>query len=267
MSAEDSTTQSVVGASPVYVMSAQEQAFVEGVVGPRIRLEVSEIRRVMELDINKAFSDVRTELTSEVSKLRELLKTQATTLRGELLTRMDDKMTTFSSTFSLSPRSEPPLLHDVSFSGDSQHLDSFLYSIYDALAAHASAFSDDGRRVKWIARHFKPVGSPAADWWLSLVAENASLFNEQMPEGKTAAQPFRLTSLLTVDSFLNELVTSFADPFAAQKALKTLQYFSMGKLGVQQFNVKFNSLSYRVKGLSEPILMDYYQRALTDKVR
>lgn len=40
----------------------------------------------------------------------------------------------------------------------------------------------------------------------------------------------------------------------------------MGKLGVQQFNVKFNSLSYRVEGLSEPILMDYYQRALSERV-
>lgn len=125
-------------------------------------------------------------MASEVSKLRELLKTQATTLRGELLTRMDDKMTTFSSTFSSSPRSEPPLMHDVSFAGDSQDLNSFLYSIYDALAAHASPFSDDGRRVKWIACHFKPVGSPAADWRVSLVAENVSLFNEQMPEGKKA---------------------------------------------------------------------------------
>lgn len=41
----------------------------------------------------------------------------------------------------------------------------------------------------------------------------------------------------------------------------------MGKLGVQQFNVKFNSLSYRVKGLSEPILMDYYQRGLSERIR
>lgn len=41
----------------------------------------------------------------------------------------------------------------------------------------------------------------------------------------------------------------------------------MGKLGVQQFNTKFNALSYRVKGLSEAVLIDYYQRALSDCVR
>lgn len=40
----------------------------------------------------------------------------------------------------------------------------------------------------------------------------------------------------------------------------------MGHLGVQQFNVKFNSLSYRVKGLVKPVLMDCYQRALSDRV-
>lgn len=40
----------------------------------------------------------------------------------------------------------------------------------------------------------------------------------------------------------------------------------MGRLGVQQYNIKFNSLSYRVKGLSEPILMNYYQRGLAERV-
>lgn len=76
------------------------------------------------------------------------------------------------------------------------------------------------------------MGSPAADWWLGLAAENVFLFDGGIPAGKTAAYPFRLTSLLSVDSFLDALVTSFADPFDAQKALKMLQDFTMGKLGV-----------------------------------
>lgn len=143
------------------------------------------------------------------------MKTQALSLRGELLTRVDNKLATFTSTLPSSSCSEPPLLHNVSFSGDSLHLDLFLYSIYDASAAHSASFADDGRRIKWVARHFRTVGSPAADWWLSLIAENATLFDGVLSGGKTAAFPFRLTPLLTVDTFLNELVSSFAHPFAA----------------------------------------------------
>lgn len=144
----------------------------------------------MEGDLTKAFAGVRAEIGHEVFKIWELLKTQAISLRSELLTRMDDKMSTFASTHPVSSRTESPLIHNVSFLGDSQHLDSFLYSIYNALSAHEYLFADDGRRIKWIARHLKPVGSPAADWWLSLVAKNTSTFEGVALEGKTAAFPF-----------------------------------------------------------------------------
>lgn len=105
----------------------------------------------MEDNLTNAFAGVRAEIGHEVSKIRELLKTQASLLRSKLLTRMDDKMSTFASTHPVSSCTEPPLIHDVSFSGDPQHLDSFLYSIYNALSAHGSLFTDDGRRIKWIA--------------------------------------------------------------------------------------------------------------------
>lgn len=161
----------------------------DGVVEPHVQSTLNEMRALMEDDLRKEFAAVRSEVGQEVTKLRDWLRGQAVSLRGELLTRMDDKFATFTS-LPMSSRAEPPLLHDVSFSGDSQHLDSFLYSIYDALASHSSNFADDGRRIKWIARHLRPVGSPAADWWLSRVAENASLFEGDVPEGKTAAHPF-----------------------------------------------------------------------------
>lgn len=67
-------------------------------------------------------------------------------------------------------------------------------------------------------------------------------------------------------SFLCELVLTFSDPFADQKALKSLQSSEMGKLGIQQFNTKRNALLYCVKGLNEAVLMDYYQRALSNRV-
>lgn len=246
------------------------------------RLEVKSLRQTLEHALRSEFAAVRAEIKSEVEQVREEIKSeaaqlrdnfrsQATALRNELMTRADDKLTTFSKTLPSSSTSavgpEPSPLADVSFSGESHQLSSFLYSIYYALSVHEARFADDGRRVKWISRHFRPASSPAADWWLSLVAENASLFDESLPEGMTASFPFRLKKLQSVDAFLRDLVETFSDPFESQKALKALQELVMGKLGVQQFNTKFNALSYRVKGLNEAVLMDYYQRALSDRVR
>lgn len=259
MSSNDLHGVSEAESTASHVMTTQERAFFDGVITPHL----DGVRASMAEYLTKEFVSI----SAEVARVREWMKTQAALLRGELLTRVEDKIATCLVSLPHPSRAEPPLLHDVSFSGEPQHLDSFLYSIYDPLAAHSAVFVDDGRRIKWISRHFQPVGSPAADWWLSLVAENAVLFDSVISEGKTAAFPFRLPSLLSNDSFIDELVTNFADPFAAQKALKALQEFSMGRLGVQQFNVKFNSLLYRVKGLVELVLMDYYQQALSDRVR
>lgn len=127
----------------------------------------------------------------EVAQMREVLRSHIAALRSELITRTDDKLTTFSKSSSPSSMySEPAVLTDVSFLGDPSQLTSFLYSIYDSLAVHEARFSSDDQRVKWITHHFKPASSPAADWWSSLVAENASLFESSIPEGQTAAFPF-----------------------------------------------------------------------------
>lgn len=112
----------------------------------------------MEGDLTMEFSAVRLEVGQEVAKLRYLLQIQAVLLRGELMTRMDDKLATFLASLPTLSRSEPPLLHNVLFLGDSQNLDSFLYSICDVLASHSSGFVDDRRCIKWIARHLRPVG-------------------------------------------------------------------------------------------------------------
>lgn len=264
--------------SPSYVPTDQEQAFIDGVLTPKFvaigstfDAEVDKLRANLQQDLSTEFSSVRSELKSEIGQLREMLRSHLAALRSELITRTDDKLTTFqksSSPFALSSlTSEPAVMVDVSFSGDPSQLTSFLYSMYDALAVHEARFVNDDRRVKWIARHFRPASSPAADWWISLIAENASLFESSIPEGQTAAFPFRLERLTSVSSFLQDLVLTFSDPFADKKALKTLQTFDMGKLGIQKFNTKFNALSYRVKGINEALLIDYYQKALSERVR
>lgn len=237
-------------------------------IGDTFDAEVDKLRSTLHQHLASEFSSVRAELKSEVNQIREMMRSHLAALRSELITRTDDKLTTFqktSSPFAIS--SEPAVMVDVAFSGDPGQLTSFLYSVYDALTVHENCFANNDRRVKWIARHFRPASSPAADWWISLVAENASLFESSIPEGQTASFPFRLEKLTLVTSFLHELVLTFSDPFADQKALKMLQGFEMGKLGIQQFNTKFNALSYRVKGINEALLIDYYQRALSDRVR
>lgn len=227
--------------------------FIDGVLTPKFieigntfDAEVEKIRANLQKHLTSEFSSVRSELKTEVNQLREMLRSHLAALRSELITRTDDKLTTFqkaSSPFATSSLNvEPGVMANVSFSGDPSQLTSFLYSMYDALAVHEARFANDDRRVKWIARHFRPASSPAADWWISLVAENASLFESSIPEGQTAAFPFRLERLTSVTSFLGELVLTFSDPFADKKALKLLQTFEMGKLGVQQFNTKLCAL-------------------------
>lgn len=173
-----------------YTITSREQAFVDSVVDPRRGTNMSDIQGVMEEDLTKAFAAVRAELDHEVVKMRDLIRTQVSSLRGEMLTRVDDKMAMFLHTLPSFTRAESPLIHDVVFSGDPQHLDPILYSIYDALAAYLSFFLDEGCRIEWILQHLKPVGLPSADWWLSLFAENLSLFDGRILEGKTAAYPF-----------------------------------------------------------------------------
>lgn len=120
--------------------------------------------------------------------MRETMRSHIAALCSKLITQTDDKLTTFhKSLLTSSLYSEPAVLTDVSFSGNPSQLNSFLYSIYNVLAIHESWFANNDQRVKWIARHFYPVTLPAADWWISLVAENASVFDRSIPEGQTAS--------------------------------------------------------------------------------
>lgn len=263
-----------VPAAP-YVVTDREQAFIEGVLTPKfVEIgnafdgEVDKLRLRWEKELASEFASIRGELKTEVAQICEMMRSHLAALRNELITRTDDKLTTFHKSSAPSiPSLEPTVLTDVCFSGDPAQLTSFLYAIHVALALHDARFASNDRCFKWIARHFRPATSPAADWWISLVAENTSMFDRSIPEGQTASFPFRLEKLKTVSSFLDELVTTFSDPFADQKALKALQGFEMGKLGIQQFNAKFNALSYCVKGLNKAVLINYYQRALSDRVR
>lgn len=211
---------------------------------PHFHSNMVGVQALMEYNLTKIFVLVQSELSQDFFKPREFLQSQVVLYRGELLTRMDDKLSTFFTSTHNSLRSKPPLLHEVSFVGDLQNLYYFLYLIHDVLAAHSSSFADNGYCIKWFPCYLRPIGSPAAYWWLSRVAENVSIFDVSVPEGKMAAFPFSLNSLLTVKHFPNDLIYNFADHFGAQKALTTLQGFAMGKLGVQQFNNMFNLLLY-----------------------
>lgn len=64
----ESTSALDVSVPPAFVMSAQEQAFLDSVVSPRIGARVAKIRGVMKDDLTQAFAAVRIELNHEVVK-------------------------------------------------------------------------------------------------------------------------------------------------------------------------------------------------------
>lgn len=175
----------VADSAAPYISTEQGQAFIDGLITPKFveivhtfDAEVGKLRTSLEQVLASEFDSVRSEIKSEVSQIRETMRSHIAALRSELMTRTDDKLLTFhKSSPSLPAFAEPPILAEVSFSGDSSHLTAFLYAIYDALLIHEARFANNDRRVKWVARHLRPATSPAANWWSSLVAQNASLFD------------------------------------------------------------------------------------------
>lgn len=211
----------------------------------------------------------------------EALRADSTVQRGDLSTFQRDVDAIRSDIASLrtdasspSPRRglvEPPVVADLRFSGDAKSIDSFLITMYNIMEANTQCFASDSRKISWVARHFSP-GSPALDWWISQLQENARAHSCAHPNAlrlagtySVAGVPFTIPVLLDISLFLRTLAQIFSDPSASQTALQDFQSLTMGKLSVIQFNARFTALSCRVDA-SEAILMDYYRKALAPAV-
>lgn len=160
------------------------------------------------------------------------------------VTSLRSDFSLFSSTSPTPHRSlvEPSVISDLRFSGDAKSIDSFLITIYDIMEANAQCFVPDSCKISCFARHFSP-GSPALDWWVSQLQENARAYTRDHPDAPclagaylVAGVPFTIPVLLDVSLFLRTLARIISDPDASQTALQEFQSLTMGKLSVIQFN-------------------------------
>lgn len=124
MAASDRSSSTTPTPSVPYSPTEQEQTFIDGVLTPKFieigntfDAEVEKIRANLQQHLTSEFSSVRSELKTEVNQLREMLRSHLAALRSELITRTDDKLTTFqkaSSPFATSSLNvEPGVMADV----------------------------------------------------------------------------------------------------------------------------------------------------------
>lgn len=229
----------------------------------RLRQDFSDRYDTLIRDMERLRSDLTVQ-RSDLSTFQQdlaLLRSENATLRFDLSTASN---TSHSSRRQLV---EPAVVPDLRFSGDSKTLDGFLITIYDVMEANTQCFASDSRKISWVAWHFAS-GSPALDWWVSQLQENARAHARDHPDAprlagtySVAGVAFTIPILVDIDLFLCTLAKTFSDPYASQTALQDFQSFTMGKLSVIQFNAKFTALAFRINA-PEDILMDYYRKAL-----
>lgn len=163
---------------------------------------------------------------------------------------------------------EPLVNLGLQFSGEAKAINGFLITIYDVMEANVESFSSNTRKVSWVSCHLL-LGSPAHDWWISQLQENARAFTCEHPDVprldgtySAAGVLFILPILSDISLFAKTLAKIFLDPYDSQTALKELQSLTRGNLPVFQFNVRFTALAFR-DDASEAIFMDYYRMYLS----
>lgn len=266
--------------SSSYDPTSEEKRYTTHILLPQIEAITSAIRD----DFTGVLDSLKDQLASVTADLAALRLDQSATVPRDLVTLRSDisalrsDFSVLRSDFSalsktpLSARSgEPSVVSDLRFSGDSKDLDGFLITIYDILESQGGCFVSDSRKVSWVARHFV-LGSPAHDWWMSQLQENAMAYSRDHAGAprlagthSVAGVPFYIAVLIDVSLFLRTIAQLFSDPYAAQTALKEFQGLSMGKLSIVQFNACFIALSFRITA-SKDIFMDYYKKALSPAI-
>lgn len=243
----------------------------------------------IETAVEQAWSRLRADFSVRYDTLirdMELLRTDITVLRGNFSNSQRDATSLRAEVSSLRsdlsarpsptpssqrPLVEPAVVADLRFSGEAKSIDGFLITMYDVMEANSHCFASDSCKISWVARHFSP-GSPALDWWVSQLQENARAHSREHPNAprfagtySVAGVPFTIPVLMDISLFLRTLAKILSDPYASQTVLHDFQSLTMGKLSVVQFNARFTALAFRVEA-SEAILMDYYRKALSPAV-
>ncbi|KAA1123047.1 hypothetical protein PGTUg99_014222 [Puccinia graminis f. sp. tritici] len=163
-------------------------------------------------------------------------------------------------------RLEPLKIKDLWFSGDSAHLLSFLRHIRDFLRPRSSLFQSESCRIVWISRHFghhpldhRKEPSPVENWYNSLIIDNARQKGVFSMYADLDGVEFTHPTLLSVESFLDGLISIFGDKFMKENAKRVLAACKQRNLTIGEYNSQFKSLVYLVEDVEDTRIEKYVQ--------
>ncbi|KAG0148797.1 hypothetical protein CROQUDRAFT_377654 [Cronartium quercuum f. sp. fusiforme G11] len=238
-------------------------------LGPHIAMTVeSQVRSQMEKfgeEVGPQLDGSLTTFRSEIDARLTEFSSSIPNLVEKVLSTTENPLSHYRTVQQLQVFIEPRVLSDVSFSGGHTHLRSFIHVIKEVLLANPHAYGSEAAKIRWVARHIRPIGCTAHNWWMGLIKENA-VAQGVKDTYDCSGIPFVLVPLQSVDTFLKVMIREFRDKVASSTALRNLQVCRMGSSTISDYNSRFNSLALDVEA-SDEILIDYYKKGLTDAVR
>lgn len=224
----------------------------------------------LESLLNERFAALRTSLEWSWAKVQkewwEKLSSQVHSSLEEVRGQLPEEIRKAAPSGPNVP--EPSILSDSSYSGGHPALRGFIHVLRDTLSSRSHAFPSETACVNWVARHFKPIGGSANNWWMGLLQENA-VAQGVRDHYQFSGLPFIIAPLLTLDAFLAAMVDELVDKLAHETALKNLQECKMGNMKIGDFNSHFKSLSGLVLDARSPsertITSERYQRQYVAK--
>lgn len=148
----------------------------------------------------------------------------------------------------------------------------FLQDIRDAVRVFDDRFTNDTRRINWIARHFRSrdhrgatVDSAAHSWFNGLLANNAHVLGLWSEYADLKSFDYVIPELLSMHGFLDAMVNNFRDVNSACVAKNALKRFKQGSLDLIEFNATFRTMAAHTS-LSIDLQLDLYEANLSPAI-
>ncbi|KAA1111405.1 hypothetical protein PGTUg99_004921 [Puccinia graminis f. sp. tritici] len=223
------------------------------------------------LPLSSQFMKVKTDANDQFLQVRNAIDSvnNSTNLR---LDRVEGFVNHSITHPPVQPKSfrDPPYLSHIYFSGILSETKEFCFAMRHSLEMHGDNFHNEKHKVMWIAGYFRKPDGKLGDncalyvWWRGLMAKNAHHQNLD-PNTASSKAPFLLDELLSGESFLVAIETTFSNHKGEEEARKSLRVMKQGNTPIEEFNVSFNSLLYSVD-LSEASKCDLYDEAINPKI-
>lgn len=300
MSSRRNTVSNEEGVPPLNFLSNEEQLFVARYLDPRLDAFNKSVNAFIDQRINERNKEASDKIDL---LLNEHIKLAKEDVIGQLRHEFNNKLTSFVTSVDLEnglvqevgvkmhgvkqeclevinnhilastppppsssavhTRVEPPAIPGLLFDGDVRKVAGFLSNVKDYLTSTAPCFSNDDRKITWVARHF-PLASAPHDWWLSLLHEN-DLDHGPIDEYSTEAVPFGIAPLKSLGAFFKAFVDKFGDKNVLKNLFLELQSFRQSKLLVAQYISCFNGLAFRLN-LPGIVLREFFRKGLNTEV-